>query len=205
MLEPPPPWAEPLHWLTVAPDRGVAPGVSELMLLVIRTLQVMVWAESLPESLHWTTLVTRSDGKFVVELVLPPGHGSSEQLLENVTVELRFAPSMVLTTVTSHVWPVDAPMGPAPTLLHCEKLTVAALAGAGAKVAAPARPPTTRRATIRKRRSRRAGIDVGMGTTSGLMAWDGRLRRRPRSSCTSVCQPGKCWKIYPFATPNPPE
>jgi hypothetical protein len=49
---PPPPPPEPTHWLTVAGVTGSAPGVSALMLFVIRTVHVIGCAASLSESLH---------------------------------------------------------------------------------------------------------------------------------------------------------
>jgi hypothetical protein len=157
VLLPPPPCAEPLHWFTVTPLTGVAPGVSELMLFVMCTVHVVVWAASLPEPLHWLTLVTRSVDDVVVGPPLPSGHGSSEHCRVTVTVDPRVAPSIVFTIVTSQVIPVVAPLGPAPTSLHCEKPTLAALAApvpterARAKLPSSSRPAApARNNTVRK-------------------------------------------------------
>jgi hypothetical protein len=129
VLLPPPPPADPTHWLTVAAVTGSAPGVSALMLLVMLTSQLIGWAASLSEPLHWLIEVTRSLELVVVE-PLPGAHGSREHCRLTVVVDEVVPPLMVLMTVTEQVMPVVAPMGPGPTLLHWSTVSVAACAGA---------------------------------------------------------------------------
>lgn len=74
---PPPPPPEPTHWFTVAAVTGDAPGVSELMLFVTVTVQVIGCAASLSELLHCVTSVTRST-ELLENVPLPDGQGSSE-------------------------------------------------------------------------------------------------------------------------------
>ena len=133
---PPPPPPEPTHWLTVADVTGAAPGVSALMLFVIRTVQVVGCAASLPDALHCRTSVTMSDEVVVVD-PLPGGHGSLAHNRLTVTVELVTPPLIVLTTVTEQTMLVVAPPGPGPMPLHWSMAMLAALAGGG-EMAIPA-------------------------------------------------------------------
>ena len=114
---PPPPWPEPTHWLEVAAATGFAPGVSALMLFVIVTRQVIGCAASLSEPLHWSMLVTKLV-ELLVNVPFPGGHGPSEHWRVSVVLELVVPPLIVLTTVTVQVIAVVAPVGPGPMLLH---------------------------------------------------------------------------------------
>src|SRR5664279_1901000 len=114
---PPPPFPEPTHWLTVAAVTGCAPATLPLMLFVMVTLQVIGWAASLSEPLHCCTSVTRLV-EWVTNVPLPCGQGPREQCLITVVVELVFVPLMVLTMVTEQVMPVVAPLALGPTPLH---------------------------------------------------------------------------------------
>jgi len=141
--------------LTVASVTGWAPGVSALMLLVIRTVQVIGCAASLSEPLHWLTEVTRLVD-FVTKVPLPGAHGSRPQSRMTVVTELCVPPSIVFTTVTSHVMRVVAPAGPGPTLLHWLTASVAATAdGGAARLSRNSAPTSSVRASIAGRHARR--------------------------------------------------
>ena len=136
---PPPPVAEPTHWLTVAAVTGLAPGVSALMLLVIDTRQVIGWAASLSEALHWVTLVTRLVER-LTKVPLEPPHGSLAHRRVTVVTDPLVAPLMVLTTVTEHCITVVAPPGPGPMPLHWFTSSTAACADWGEARAARKNP-----------------------------------------------------------------
>ena len=128
-MKPPPPVPEPTHWFEVAADTGWAPGVPALMRLMIVTRQVMGWAASLSDPLHWFTLVT-SCVELLVKVPLPGAQGPSVHSLVRVVVDPRVEPLIVLTTTTVHVIPVVAPSGPGPCPLHCSSVGAAWAAGA---------------------------------------------------------------------------
>jgi hypothetical protein len=146
---PPPPPAEPTHWLIVAAVTGDAPGVSALMLLVTLTVQLIGWAASLSDPLHWVMSVTRS-AEPLVKVPFPPGQGSSEHCRVTVVDEDVIPELIVLTTVTVQVMPVVAPAGPGPTLLHWSTLSTAAAAGELPRLTAAAENEAVNRTPTRK-------------------------------------------------------
>jgi len=111
----PPPWPEPMHWLTVAGLVVATP----VMLLMMVTVQVTVPPAPLPEPLHWVTDVTSSLAVVVVlvQVTLPgtPWHSWT------ATVELAtpVARLRLLVTVTWHstAWPptLSVPLQPVTT------------------------------------------------------------------------------------------
>jgi hypothetical protein len=127
LIVPPPPVADPTHWFTVAFVTGFAWFVPALTLFVIVTEQVIGWAESLSEPLHWLTLVTR-EVEWLTNVPFAGAQGPSKQSLVRVVVEPRWAPSIVLTTTTVQRIDVVAPIGPGPFPLHCATERVAASA-----------------------------------------------------------------------------
>jgi len=87
------------------------------MLLVTSTLQLILCAASLSESLHCRTLVT-SPVDVVVNVPFGVEQGPSLQARVTVVVELVFVPLMVLTTVTVQAIAVVAPSAAGPWPLH---------------------------------------------------------------------------------------
>ncbi len=85
---PPPPVADPTHWLTVAAVIGCAAVVPELMLLVIVTVQVIRCPVSLFDPLHWFTLVTIAV-ELLTNVPLPGAHGPRRHVLVRVVTEPR--------------------------------------------------------------------------------------------------------------------
>jgi hypothetical protein len=144
---PPPPAPEPTHWLTVAAVTGRACGVLLLMLFVMVTSQVIGCAASLSEPLHWLTDVTRSV-ELLVNVPFGDEHGPRVQVRVTVVVELVLVPRIVFTTVTEQVSPVDAPSAAGPCPLHWSMVTVAAWADGEKAATAKEKTPAIIRATI---------------------------------------------------------
>jgi len=173
---PPPPLAEPLHWVTQAPvavavaGNGVQSDPSGLplpelthwltvallsgggtapfclMLFVTSTLQSIVCAASLSESLHCRTEVTRP-AEWVVKVPFGVAHGASVQSRVTVVVELVAWSLIVLTTVTVHLSAVVAPSAPGPWLLHWSTTKL------DARVAVGMANPTIENAPVRMSRA----------------------------------------------------
>ena len=94
----PPPWPEPMHWLTVAGEVDPTP----VTLLTTFTLQVMIDPPALAELLHWFTDPTMStDGApGVVTHSASPG-GPAQVVVVTVELVSPVATSRLLMTVTS--------------------------------------------------------------------------------------------------------
>lgn len=104
--------------------------------------------------------------ELVVDEPLPGAQGSREHWRLTVVVEEVTPPLMVLTTVTVHVMPVVAPIGPGPWLLHWEMLSGAAVAGLDRVSAAREKPPVSSRSpasAVRQTWVRPRGRAVAVG------------------------------------------
>jgi hypothetical protein len=122
--------AEPAHWLVLARVRGFASAALALMLFVILTSQLIVWAASLSELLHcWTVVTTLLDR--VVNVPFGVEQGPSRHSRVTVVTELVLLPLMVLTTVTVHLRSVVAPSAAGAWPLHWSMVVVAAWAAGG--------------------------------------------------------------------------
>jgi len=113
-----PPAPEPTHWFTVAVPTGSAPGTVGSISLVTVTSQRIGWAASLSEPLHWLICVTMLV-ELLVKVPLPGGHGPSAHCRVRVVVEPSLAPPILFTTTTEQVISVVAPSASGPMPLHC--------------------------------------------------------------------------------------
>jgi hypothetical protein len=137
----PPPVPDPTHWFTVAAV-GAA-GEPPMMVLVIRTWQVIVLPPPLPEPLHWWTAVTSPVDLVVVPVVATQFTFVPAQYLATVMVDEAAAPSSVLAIVTSQRTTLPAPSAP----LHWSTPDVA-LASTSVGASAPAARMTGTAAAI---------------------------------------------------------
>lgn len=160
--------AESTHWLVLALVRGFAFGVPALMLLVMWTSQLIVWAASLSELLHCWTMVTRLL-ECVVNVPFGVEQGPSVHSRVTVVVELLVEPLIVLTTVTVHVIPVEAPSAFGPCPLHWSTTMVAAWAVAGMDTPARENTPVSTTSAINMVRHTCREAEVGAGIVAVLM------------------------------------
>ncbi|MBC7560731.1 MAG: hypothetical protein H7270_15600 [Dermatophilaceae bacterium] len=159
---------EPTHWLVLALVRGFAFGVPALMLLVMRTSQLIVCAASLSELLHCCTVLT-TELERVVNVPFGVEQGPSVHSRVTVVVELLVGPSIVLTTVTVHLIPVEAPSAFGPCPLHWSTTIVEARAMSGMNTPARENTPVSTTNAINTVQHTGREAEVGAGIAAVLM------------------------------------
>src|SRR5664280_1908286 len=87
------------------------------MLFVTFTVQLIAWAASLSELLHWLMVVTRATEP-VVNVPFGAEQGPSVHSRVTVVVEYVVVALVVLTTLTVHLIAVVAPWAAGPWPLH---------------------------------------------------------------------------------------
>src|ERR1035437_8998311 len=100
------------------------------MLFVTFTVQLIAWAASLSELLHWLMEVTRLM-ESVVNVPLGAEQGPSVHSRVTVVAEYVVGPLIVLTTLTVHFIAVVAPWAAGPWPLHWSTAMVEAWAASG--------------------------------------------------------------------------